>query len=243
MKKLLIALSLLGASFCSNATLITSTSLTSAGATPNSVSTVGGVVFDVIGLNGTRVISQLSANSLFEGFFTGTPGTIGVQSGWDSSVWGALGGGIAEAAVRLTVYDGDTGAGEFDFNDDTLLVNSINFGNFSNVATQRTSADGTSLLGSATGFLNEELNTGWFYNNNATALIDLYDAIVSTSAVSFQLADTDPTDNYFDFKQGVDSGLINVGSGPQVTPSIPEPATLAIFALGLFGLRVRQLKK
>ncbi|MBU2894081.1 PEP-CTERM sorting domain-containing protein [Colwellia sp. D2M02] len=243
MKTALLAITLLATSTFANATPMTSTSLTSAGTLSESVSTVGGVVFDLIGLNGTRVTSQLAASSLYVGYFDTEQGLIGTQNGWDNTVWGALGGGIAEAAVRLTVSDGDTGVGDFDYNENNLFVNSMNFGNFSDVVTERTSADGLTVTSSSLGFLDSELNTGWFYNNDLSALSDLYDSIVASSSIQFLLDDVDPTDNYFDFTQGIDNSLIDIGSGPQVTPSIPEPSTLAIFALALFGLRMRLLKK
>ncbi len=244
MKKVLVAVTLLAASTASNATVLTTTSLTSAGTTPSGVSEVGGVVFDVIGLNGSRVTSQLAASSLYVGYFSTTLGTIGTQSGWDSSVWGSLGGGIAEAAVRLTVSDGDTGVGEFDYDQNDLYVNSVDFGSFSDVATEETSNDGQTTLSNSNGFLNNQLSTGWFYNNTLTDLVSLYDSIVATGSIEFSLADADPSDNFFDFKQGVDGSLINVGSGPVVGPNpIPEPSTFALFAMAIFGFGLRKLKK
>ena len=66
------------------------------------VTDVGGIVLDLVGSNGTRVVSQLSASSLFEGNLNISPGEIGTQTGFDNSVTGQLGGGITEAAVRIT---------------------------------------------------------------------------------------------------------------------------------------------
>src|SRR5262245_60934459 len=88
----------------------TTTSPTSKGALPPSVSPVGGIVLDLVGINGRRVVAQLPASTLFRGTFNagspaafeGNPGTIGVQTGFTPAMLAALGGGLAEAAVRLT---------------------------------------------------------------------------------------------------------------------------------------------
>ncbi|NBB81504.1 MAG: hypothetical protein GVY36_19040, partial [Verrucomicrobia bacterium] len=131
-------------------TNFTRTSPTSGGELSNSFTEIGGVVLDMIGLNGTRVTSQLAASSLFEGLFDwgspaefeGNPGTIGIQEGFSTSDIDALGGGLSELAVRITVYDGDTALKDFDYKDNELLINDISIGNFSDVETQVTSADG-----------------------------------------------------------------------------------------------------
>ncbi|WP_407025297.1 hypothetical protein [Roseococcus sp. DSY-14] len=215
------------------------------GALPAGVTEVGGIVLDLTGTNGTRVVAQLSAASLFVGFsndgtpvgFRGNPLTIGELSGFTPAVVTALGGGLSEAAIRFTLYDGDTAPGNFDDGDNTLLIGGQSFGNWSSVSTQETSGDGLTLFSSGTGFGNNILSTGFFYSTDATALAALFGEI-SSGTVSFKLQDTDPTDNFYDFTQGLAGGLINVGTGPVVVPptGVPVPMSLALFGVALAGL-------
>ena len=87
-------------------TTFTTTSPTTAGELPAGVTEIGGIVLDLIGINGVRVVCQLPASSLFVGMFhdgtpaayRGNPGTIGIQEGF-STVLTALGGGLSEVAI------------------------------------------------------------------------------------------------------------------------------------------------
>jgi hypothetical protein len=211
------------------ASTFTRTSLTSAGALPGAVSEVGGIVVDLVGSNGTRVVTQAAASSLFQGFAPGNPLTIGTQTGFSPAVIAALGGGISQASVRLSLDDGDTAAGNFDFNDNTFLLNGISFGNFSSVQAQNTNSTGAALAAglSGGGFRNNLLDTGFFFSNNATTLSQLFTSL-SGGNIVFGLNDVDPRDNFYDFTQGIDSSLVNVGTGPVVTPGtqVPEPFTI-----------------
>lgn len=222
-----------------NATLLTSTSPIGPGALPAGVTEIGGIVIDLLGSNGTKVVSQLAASELFVGFYGSNPGGIGTQSGFDNSIYGALGGGISEAAFRFTIYDGDTSSGNFDKNDNDLLVNGLNFGDFSSVETDETNSTGTTSFGTGLGFSNNELDTGWFYSNDAVLLSDLYHSLTVHESLTFELDDVDPGDNFFDFTQGLDGSLINVGTGPVISGpanNVPEPGSLALLALSLAGL-------
>jgi len=245
---LVIALVLPGAA---RATPFTSTS-PAGGALPAGVSTVGGIVLDMIGANDARVVSQLAASSLFVGFFDtgspaafqGNPGTIGIQTGFNSSVTSALGGGLKNVAIRFTLFDGDSAAGNFDFNDNTLLVNGFNFGSWSAVEAQNT--DGSGNAGpdgfSGAGFRNDILDTGWFHSTDSTLLGNIFSSIVGAGQVVYQVDDVDRFDNFFDFTQGISSSLINVGQGPTVQPpaggppSVPAPSGLVLLGAGLIGL-------
>jgi hypothetical protein len=238
----------LAAAPAANATPETETSPTG-GALPSGVTKVGGLVVDLKGANGARVVSQLAASQMYEGYsnsvYSAPPGTaagnpllFGTQSGFSSAVLSALGGGITSASFRITLYDGDTAPGNFDYNQNTFSVNNILVGNWSDVTTYRTDNSGATLISTNNGFGDNVLATGFFTLTDAGKLADLYTSLVNTGALAFTLADSDPGDNYFDFTQGVDGGLINVGQGPVVTPptgAVPEPATWAMMILG-FGM-------
>lgn len=84
---------------------------------------LGGCIIDVVGLNSVRVTAQIAAGRMFRGWVAGyQPPGPGLPPGvppWkvvaDTSFNGpalttALGGGIAKANIRLTLYDGDSGS-------------------------------------------------------------------------------------------------------------------------------------
>jgi hypothetical protein len=213
------------------------TSPTIRGPLPAGVTPVGGIVLDLIGVNGRRVVSQVAASSLFVGRFDegtpddfrGNPGTIGVRLGFTPAVMAALGGGLAEAAIRLTIHDGDSAAGDFDFGDTILLLNGVPVGDFSDVPTEETSADGQTTLSTnlAGGFRNELFDTGFFHVTDPVVLADLFISVLERGSVTFQVFDVDTFDNVFDFTRGVSGDLTDVELPPGVdepTPDEPLPA-------------------
>jgi VPDSG-CTERM motif len=231
------------------ATPFTETSPTSEGGVPTGVTAIGGIVLDIVGLNGARLVAQQSAGSLWVGYATTTgnfgdpttdPLVIGTQGGLTAGLLAQLGGGISELAVRMTLFDGDTGAGNFDSGDNTLLLNGINIGNWSSVQAQNTNAAGT-VAGSFSGggFRDNTLDTGWFLVTNGATLAAIFASIQGSNQVIYSLDDTDPGDNYFDFTQGVDGGLVNVETPPVITPpsNVPDGgATLALLGSSLLGM-------
>jgi hypothetical protein len=236
-----VAFGLLGTAQA-QASTFTRTSLTSAGLLPGTVSEIGGIVLDLIGTNGTRVVTQTAASTLFVGGSPSTnPLTIGTQTGFTASVIGQLGGGISQASVRLSLFDGDSAAGDFDVNDNTLALNGITFGNFTAVSAVNTDSVGneTSLGFSGGGFRDGTLDTGFFFSNDTTTLASLF-ASLSGGNVVFELNDVDPGDQFYDFAQGLSASVVNVGTGPVVTStpvipgipptgagtSVPEPFTV-----------------
>ena len=205
------------------------------GLLPAAVTEVGGIVLDLKGANGNRVVSQLSAASLHVGFANGNnPLLIGTQSGFNAATVAALGGGIQSASVRVTLFDGDSAPGNFDDGDNTFFLNGIGFGNWSSVSTQETDNTGLNLLSSGIGFGNNILSTGFFSLSNAVNLASLFTSLGGGS-IAYELFDVDPDDNFYDFTQGVAGGLVNVGQPPVVIPGIPEPSSWAMLMVG-FGL-------
>jgi len=207
---------------------------------PGSVTAVGGIVLDFIGLNGNRIVAQRAASGLFVGTMPTAITQIGVQTGLTAALLNTLGGGIAQAAFRVTLFDGDTRAGNFDFNDNFLLVNGIRVGNWSDVSTIQTNGTGTPIGSGniANGFGNSILNTGFFYVNSAATLSSIF-ASLSGGMISYGYEDIDFNDRQFlDFTQGVDGGLIDINVPPVVVPPgvVPEPSTYALMATGLIGL-------
>ena len=211
---------------------------------PAAVTAVGGIVVDFIGLNGSRLVAQRAASGLFIGSAPSVAVfTIGTQTGFTSALLATLGGGIAQASFRVTLFDGDTRAGDFDFNDNFLQVNGIRVGNWSNVSTIVTNGIGAPVGNGniANGFGDDVLNTGFFYVNNAATLSSIFASLTTTGGtITYGYEDIDAGDQYLDFTQGINGNLINSNVPPTVVPPtgnvVPEPSTYALMATGLIGI-------
>ncbi|QDV35083.1 PKD domain-containing protein [Tautonia plasticadhaerens] len=231
-------------------TSFTMTSPTSRGPLPDGVTEVGGIVLDLVGGNGARVVAQVGAGDLFVGAFDdgspaefrGNPGTIGERSGFSPEVVDALGGELAELAVRITLFDGDTGPGDFD--DDgrnLLLINGEPVGRFDEVATEQTDESGRRSISTnpGGGFRDEVLDTGFFHLTDRAALARILDSIREAGTASFQLWDETPFDNFFDFTSGLDGGLIDGDRPPEPENRPPTLESLRLDGPALEGTPAR----
>lgn len=113
-------------------------------------------------------------------------------------------------------------SGNFDYNDNTLRVNGFDFGNWSNANAEHTDSSGATSYGtSGGGFRDSLLDTGFFCSNDSTLMGNIFGSLLSGQQLTFQIFDLNPYDNFYDFTQGIDGGLINVGLGPVVPPPRP----------------------
>ena len=102
------------------------------GQLPAEITPIGGITIDLVGKNGTRIVSELAAGSLYNGWsLANTP--IGIATGFTTTLLNALGGGLSKASFRVTLWDGDSASGDFDYQMDTLTVNGVLVDNFSNI--------------------------------------------------------------------------------------------------------------
>ncbi len=199
-------------------TAFTMKSPTPGGDLPSGVTAVGGIVLDLIGLNGVRVVVQLAANQLFSGLFdSGSQiGQIGVMGGLSPQVLAQLGGGLAQMAVRMTVEDADTSVGDWDYNQNFLTLNGIELGNLSSRPTEATSEAGVPS-GLATGFQNGALSTGWFHVTDAGVLAQLFTSLMTSNQATFGLKDLTPGDNSYDFSKGINGAFFGIET-PNTAP-------------------------
>lgn len=169
----------------------------------------GGVAFVLVGVNGNVYYQFSNPTGAFVGFqstgepaaFRGNPFTINNPIQLDcgfSACTDYFGGALANVYIRFSAYDGDTQVNGFDQNDITLRLNGFTVGNWSNVTTDITNADGTISYGQVQGFGNNTFNTGWFSTTNSALLSN----ILTTNQTTTQVFDRDPNDNYWDFTLG-----------------------------------------
>ena len=112
--------------------------------------------------------------------------------------------------------DGGTAAGGPSFHDNQLLLNGVSIGDFSDVVTQETTADGLSAVSSnpAGGFRSGKLDTGFFSSADPAFLATLYASIVETGNVVYGLMDSTPFDQTMNFAAGLVPSLVNPGKIP-----------------------------
>lgn len=221
------------------------------------IAPAGGIVLDLVGINGGRIETALTPSELFKGDFStgtpsayrGNPGTLGIQTGLTPSALLSLGGGLAGIAVRVTMDDGGTAAGGPSFRNNQLLLNGVPIGDFSDVPTEETTPDGLTSLSSNPdgGFRSGKLDTGFFTSTDSALLSALYTSIVKTGQVVYGFRDDTPYDQSLDFTAGLDASLIDPGKVPvfainppfftsvTTTSPIDEGATATITAVARIG--------
>jgi uncharacterized repeat protein (TIGR01451 family) len=191
----------------------------------------GGVVIVLEGVNGNVYYQFVNPSTMFQGYqnagtpaaWQGNPFQIGptmvLNCGPVVSCSSYLGGGLTRMSVRFTAYDGDNQVGQFDYNNLNMRFNGSNFGasngNWSVVATQNTDITGTTLISSNTGYGNNTLDTGWFQSSDQTIL----NSILTSGTITATVFDSDPNDNYWDFKRGNDANtsVVPLNVAPGVT--------------------------
>ncbi|SLN30627.1 beta strand repeat-containing protein [Pseudooctadecabacter jejudonensis] len=169
----------------------------------------GGVAIVLIGANGQVYYQFSDPAGAFRGFqfrgspsgFRGNPFTINNPIPLDCGVRTCsdyFGTRIDRMYVRFSAYDGDTQTNGFDEDDIDLIMNGVNVGNWSDIRTEKTDNSGTQSFGFEQGFGNNSFNTGWFFSDDPV----LMDNILTTQQTTTQVFDSDPNDNYWDFRRG-----------------------------------------
>ena len=185
-------------------------------ALPSVYPEAGGIAMILYGANGNIYYQFSDPAGAFVGFqnsgnpvaFRGNPFTINTPLTLDCGVQSCpiyFGGAIVKMEIRFTAGDGDTQVGGFDEDDISLLLNGTNIGNWSDIQTQNTDVSGATLISSQLGYGNQTFDTGWFSTTNATLLAD----VLTTETLTTQVFDSDPNDNYWNFRTG--NSLANPG--------------------------------
>ncbi|MBT0585628.1 PEP-CTERM sorting domain-containing protein [Alteromonas oceanisediminis] len=241
-----------------NANLILTNSPTSAGALPGDIPKFGGAVIDIITADNQRLVNYISRDDLFHGHVNSERLDFASQQlgalSFSSSMLDAIGSGIAELAIRLSLYDGDNAVGadvvakeEYQAGKNFLEVNGVEFGNFSDVETLTSSRKGEEYFEDfkATGFANKKSATGWFYSNNSSVLGLIQSSVISSSVLGLDFVIRNArSENWISFHER------DASPQPQVQPpgvvNVSEPSTIGIMlaavALLLFRKRVGLIK-
>ncbi len=193
-------------------------------ALPISVPPIGGVIYDFVGLNGVRLSASIAANDLPT--FTSANNSFQVLNSTTISArsLSALGGGISELGVRITISDGDTASGNIWVNSSFLSFNSV----AQVVDLSQTQTYSHNSLGDVganaiqTGYPNDNLATGWSLITDSAKLSAIYASLVSTGGVlDLKWQQTGSGGNFLDFTSGIDASLLSFPTvSANVYPSV-----------------------
>lgn len=84
------------------------------GALDSKFSPAGGIIIDMVGVNGKRLTAQVPPSKLKNGWVSASTSfyTIWTQTGFDAyTLETLLGGGLSKVNIRVTLQDGDSGSG------------------------------------------------------------------------------------------------------------------------------------
>ena len=189
------------------------------GQLPCQITPVGGLVIDLVGFNGTRIVSEIAAGNLYSGTTKGnTTYTIGSMAGFSTSLINSLGGGLASASLRLTMGDGDNALGEDWYDAEILFANGVSFGTFSSVSTIEADTYGNVLTTNTNGgFRGGSIDTGFFSLSGTAqkvALAALYSTLSSgTMTITFS---EKWGGNVTSFKMNVPDDYASVSVAPMI---------------------------
>ena len=191
---------------------------------PISVPPIGGVIYDFIGLNGVRLSASISANNLPVFSSQNNTSTLLNTTTISARSLSALGGGISELGVRITISDGDTEPGGSWVNTSFLSFNTVaQVVDLS--ATQTFTHNGSGDVGANAiqpGYPNQQLATGWSLVTDATKLAAIYTSLVSGGGkldLNWQQVGTGG--NALDFKAGINASLLSFPTvSANVFPSV-----------------------
>lgn len=150
---------------------------------------------------------------------------------------------ITGLQITLTITDGDTGSGNFDYGQLTLALDDIDTGLLLNGFT-----DGQTIT-----------QTLSLANLGSTLAQALYAQLMDDGELEATILDTDNDTvagsrdhtngkNFVTLTSGHNAALTLIGTAPAITPlspntTVPEPATLALAGLGLAGLGLSRRRR
>ncbi|MBI4781195.1 MAG: type I secretion C-terminal target domain-containing protein [Oscillatoriophycideae cyanobacterium NC_groundwater_1537_Pr4_S-0.65um_50_18] len=191
---------------------------------------VGGIIYDFVGLNDQRVTAYFAAKDLPTFNSQGTQTTVLNSSILPTRAVNALGGGIKQLSIRLTINDGDTAprnpgdstSTNQEYNTAFLKINGVSqVVNLSDIYTYNHNGLGDVANPPASppdqGFPNNLLSTGWALISDSTTLTNIYSSITGGGnqlSLQWQSINSNIGGNTINFQSGLDQSIINYPSTP-----------------------------